>query len=274
MMPETGRIYQGDCLEVMRSWPDKCVDLVLTDPPYGVKRDKGFGGSQSFGGKVGKKIERRVYDDKWDSEIPPPEVFHEILRVSKHQMFFGGNFFAHLLPPSKHWIFWDKLQTMPTFGDGELIWTSFPKSSIKKYTFQFNGLLTASEDTREHPTQKPSELIGQLIRDYTEPDWVIGDCYIGSGTTALAAEQNGRKWVGIEIDPKYVAIAEARVAAEVAQGKLQGILESCPLIPILPGKSERMNTGHLFSDENGESSRTKATHLNYEKENHNEKDRN
>lgn len=220
MMPELNSIYHGDCLAVMKDWPDKCIDLMLTDPPYGVKRDKGFGGSQSFGGKSGKKIERRNYDDAWDSEIPPPDVFQEILRVSKHQMFFGGNFFAHLLPSSKHWIFWDKLQTMPTFGDGELIWTSFQKSSIKKYTFQFNGLLTASEDEREHPTQKPSELVGRLIRDYTEPDWVVGDCFSGSGTTAIAAEQNGRKWVAVEREQKYVDIGRARIEAERAQGKL------------------------------------------------------
>lgn len=140
--------------------------------------------------------------------------------MSKNQMFFGGNFFAHILPPSKHWIFWDKIQTMPTFGDGELIWTSFPKTSIKKYVFQFNGLLSDSNDVREHPTQKPSELIGMLIRDYTQEDWIIGDCYAGSGTTPLAAQENGRRWIAVEKEEKYVEIGRARVAAESAQEKL------------------------------------------------------
>ena len=220
MTPEFGRIYQGDCLEIMRGWPDKCVDLCLTDPPYGVGRDKGFEGFEGFGG-FGKPIKRRRFeDDNWDDSIPPPATFKEILRVSKHQMFFGGNFFAHVLPQSTHWIFWDKMQTMPTFGDGELIWTSFGKKSIKKYVFQFNGLLTQSKDEREHPTQKPSELVGKILLDYSAGESVILDCFAGSGTTLLAAERLGRKWVGIEREQKYCAIAQGRVDAERAQGKL------------------------------------------------------
>ena len=220
MIPELNKIYQGDCLEIMRGWPDKCFDLVLTDPPYGVGRDKGFEGFEGFGG-FGKPIARRRFeDDAWDDCIPSRETFNEILRVSKQQMFFGGNFFAHCLPQSTHWVFWDKIQTMPTFGDGELIWTSFPKKSIKKYVFQFNGLLTESKDKREHPTQKPSELVGRIISDYATPGQTIFDCFAGSGTTLLAAERLGFKWVGIEREPKYVAIAQSRVDAERAQGKL------------------------------------------------------
>ena len=220
MMPEMNKIYTGDCLEIMRGWPDKCVDLMLTDPPYGIGRDKGFEGFESFGG-FGKPIARRRYeDDAWDETIPPPETFKEILRVSKNQMFFGGNFFAHILPQARHWIFWDTLQTMPTCGDGELIWTSFKKKSIKKIQFQFNGLLSQSEDEREHPTQKPSELIGLLIREYAEEGHIIGDCFLGSGTTVLAAEKQGFKWIGVEREPKYVKIAQERIAAEQAQGKL------------------------------------------------------
>ena len=213
-----GKIHCGDCLPFMRELPDKCIDLCLCDPPYGIKRDKGFEGFGGFGG-FGKPIARRQYADTWDSKIPEKTIFQEIMRLSKNQMFFGGNFFAHILPPSTHWIFWDKCQTMPTFGDGELIWTSFPKKSIKKYIFEFNGLLSASEDRREHPTQKPTELIGWLLRDYSEPTDIIFDPYLGSGTTAVACEKLGRRWIGCEISPEYVKIAQARVDAERAQGK-------------------------------------------------------
>lgn len=217
MIPELNRIYQGDCLEIMRGWPDACVDLVVTDPPYGVGRDKGFEGFGGFGKPIAR---RRFEDDNWDESIPPPETFREIMRVSRNQIFFGGNFFAHLLPPSTHWIFWDKIQTMPTFGDGELIWTSFPRKSVKKITFQFNGLLSESKDKREHPTQKPSELVGRLLTEYAPTDAVILDCFSGSGTTLYAAERLGMKWIGIEREPKYCAIAQSRVDAERAQGKL------------------------------------------------------
>jgi len=215
-----GKVIQGDCLEVMGQMPDKCVDLVLTDPPYGINRDKGFGGSVGFRGS-GSSISRRNYDDVWDSNIPSKEVFSEIIRVSKNQILFGGNFFAHILPASTHWIFWDKIQTMPTFGDGELLWTSFTKKSIKKYIFQQNGLLSATNDgERFHPTQKPSELVGLIARDYTKGDAVILDCFLGSGTTAIACINSGRKWIGIEKEEKYCAIARKRIEAEQSQGKL------------------------------------------------------
>jgi len=214
-----GKVTQGDCLEVMQGMPDKCVDLVLTDPPYGIKRDKGFGGADGFGGN-GKPIPRNIYSDNWDYEIPSKEYFYEILRISKNTMIFGGNFFAHILPQSTHWIFWDKIQTMPTFGDGELIWTNFKKKSIKKYVFEFNGLLSASKDKREHPTQKPSELIEWLIRDYSSKDDIICDPYLGSGTTALACEKLGRRWIGIEKEDKYCTIARDRIKKEQDQLKL------------------------------------------------------
>ncbi len=227
-----GKVHNIDCLEFMRGLPDKCVDLVLTDPPYGVKRDKGFGGAVGFGG-TGKTIKRREYVDEWDSSIPDKEIFQHMIRISNNQMIFGGNYFAHILPPSTHWIFWDKNMTMPTFGDGELIWTSFKQKSVKKEFFQFNGLISDSADEREHPTQKPSELIKRLLRKYAvtgngergtgngeRGTGIIFDPFMGSGTTAVACESMGLPWFGCELEPKYVAIANKRIEAERAQLKL------------------------------------------------------
>ena len=214
-----GKVYLGDCLPFMRRLPDKCVDLVLTDPPYGVKRDKGFGGADGFGGN-GKAIKRREYEDEWDSDIPGKEVFDHIIRISKNQMIFGGNYFAHLLPRSTHWIFWDKNMTMPSFGDGELIWTSFPQKSVTKEFFQFNGLISDSKDVREHPTQKPSELIKRFLRKYTGTEAIVFDPYLGSGTTAVACECLGLKWFGCEISEVYCKIANKRIEAERNQLKL------------------------------------------------------
>ncbi len=126
-----GKLYHGDCLDVMKEMPDKSVDLVLTDPPYGVGRDKGFGGEgRGFGGKGQFRINVRQYEDTWDKERPSKECFDRLLKIGKLVMLFGGNFFADILPQGTHWIFWDKLQTMPTFGDGELIWTNSPRKSV------------------------------------------------------------------------------------------------------------------------------------------------
>jgi site-specific DNA-methyltransferase (adenine-specific)/modification methylase len=200
-------IYLGDCREVLPSLEP--VDLCLTDPPYGVNMDKGFGG---FGG-FGAPIERKQYNDSWDNVRPEKEVFDQIIKLSNTCLIFGGNFFADILPQSKHWIFWDKLQTMPTFGDGELIWTNVDRKSIKKIVREYNGLI-GKEPQRWHPTQKPLNLIRQLIELYSLTGTIL-DPFMGSGTTLRAAKDLGRKAIGIELEEKYAEIAAKRMSQEV-----------------------------------------------------------
>lgn len=204
------KIIQGDCLEVMRGMPDKCVDLVLTDPPYGIKMDKGFEGFGGFGEPIARK---RYEDDDWDSERPSKEYFDEMLRVGKTVLIFGGNYFADILPTSTHWLVWDKLNTMPTFSDCELIWTSSARKSVKKYTHLWNGLI-GKESFRVHPTQKPVELLKLLVNDYSEEGQTILDPFLGSGTTAVACKQLKRNFIGIEISQKYCDIAQQRLDAQ------------------------------------------------------------
>jgi DNA modification methylase len=198
----------------MKDIPDKSIDLVLTDPPYGIKRDKGFEGFEGFGGfgGFGEPIARRRYEnDNWDTKRPDKIYFDEILRIGKLVMIFGGNFFADILPQGTHWIFWDKLNTMPTFGDGELIWTNSDRKSVKKITREYNGLI-GKEETRKHPTQKPKNLIYKLIEDYLpDKNTTILDPFMGSGTTCVAAKELGRHFIGIEIEKKYCDIAERRL---------------------------------------------------------------
>ncbi len=210
------KIHCADCLDFMRRMPDECVDLVVTDPPYGIKRDKGFGG---FGG-FGKKIARRRYEENdWDNIRPSAECFFEILRISKAAIVCGGNFFADMLPQGKHWIFCDKLNTMPTFGDGELIWTNIKRMSVKKFTHEWNGLL-GKEQERYHPTQKPVALMIYLLQNYSKAGDIICDPYLGSGTTALAALKLNRHYIGIDISPEYCEIARERIRIENSQLKL------------------------------------------------------
>ena len=207
---EFGRLWHGDCaggLEHIKA------GLVLTDPPYGVGMDKGFEG---FGG-FGEPIARKQYKDSWDEKRPDKEVFDLILGASELALIFGGNFFADLLPISTHWIVWNKKNTMPTFGDAELIWTNSKRKSVKIFECEYNGLL-GKEGTRVHPTQKPVKLFINLIESYG--DGVVLDPYIGSGTTAIACERLNRKWVGMEISEKYCEIAAKRIEQEIKQLKL------------------------------------------------------
>lgn len=213
------KIICGDCIEVMRGMPDESVDLVVADPPYGIKRDKGFEGFEGFGG-FGKPIARRRYEEAdWDSKRPGIEYFEEMLRVSKNAIITGGNYFADLLPQGKHWVVWDKLNTMPTYGDCELIWTNVKRNSCKKFTLEWNGLL-GKEKARYHPTQKPLALMLYLVQTYSEKSNVILDPFIGSGTTAVAAIRSGRHYIGIDISPEYCGIARDRIRQEQAQLRL------------------------------------------------------
>lgn len=207
-MIELDTIVCGDCLELMKQIPDNSIDLVLTDPPYGIKRDKGFEG---FGG-FGKPIYRRTYTDSWDNNRPAKLVFDTIFLKAKKVLIFGGNYFADMLPKGEHWIFWDKLNTMPTFGDGELIYTNIDRHSVKKYTLEWNGLI-GKEEFRYHPTQKPLALMKYLILTYSNPGDLILDPFCGSGTTCVAAKELDRRFIGFDLEQKYVDITNKRLEA-------------------------------------------------------------
>lgn len=208
-------IAQGDCLDLMRQLSDKSVDLIVTDPPYGKKADKGTNG---FGSS-----KNRRYRGGWDTKIPPKEVFDEMFRVAKNLVIFGGNYFCHQLPPSNCWIFWDKkgdIAFQNPFADGELIYTTF-KKPVKKVVFRQQGFITDSKDERYHPTQKPSELVQKLIEMFSEEGDTILDPFIGSGTTAISAIRSGRHFIGFELDPDFCQVAEKRIEHE----KLMSILK-------------------------------------------------
>ena len=197
---EIDTIFNQDCLAGLKALPNKSIDLILTDPPYGKKADKGTNG---FGA-----AKNRRYAGGWDGMIPPPELFNEMFRVAKNLIIFGGNYFGHLLPPSNCWIFWDKkgdVAFQNPFADGELIYTTF-KKPVKRIVFKQQGFITDSKDKRYHPTQKPTELVQQLIEMFSEPGQLICDPFLGSGTTAVAAVKADRHYIGWEIDPDYFQI--------------------------------------------------------------------
>ncbi|MDI9370765.1 MAG: hypothetical protein QM446_07615, partial [Synergistota bacterium] len=102
------KLLLGDCLDVMREMPDKCVDLVLTDPPYGIGASSGTEihiSSKKWSGNHHSK--GNVILGEWDSSRPNINVFKEIKRVSKNWIIWGGNYFTDYLPPSSCWIVWD-----------------------------------------------------------------------------------------------------------------------------------------------------------------------
>ena len=180
-------------------------DAVVTDPPYGIKQAGGFSGAGGFS----KTIQRREYEGDWDDERPPRLAFEQMLRASACHIIWGGQYFADLLPAMGKWLWWDKCQTMPTFGDGELAWTTLSGKAPKKLVYSNNGLM-AKEKGRVHPTQKPVEVMRWCLSLAPKADTIL-DPYMGSGTTGVACVKLGRKFTGIELDPDYFDIACRRV---------------------------------------------------------------
>ena len=198
-------IYHGDCLEVAPSLGR--FDLVLTDPPYGIGLDRGMG----VGGKAGI-IPRnpRRYVGGWDKDIPADAILMAV-GMADYCIIWGGQYFAGFLPPMKKWIVWDKENTMPTYSDAELAWTTLPGVSLKMFRQSGNGLLAVEKD-RFHPTQKPVALMRWCIELAGEAH-AIFDPFMGSGTTA--AKQLNRRAVGIEKEERYCEIAAKRLAQGV-----------------------------------------------------------
>lgn len=200
-------LYHGDAGDILPSLPK--VDLLLTDPPYGIGKD---GQKRTTGGHGGRKAHEFM---GWDSERPSAKLFTLMLAVSQNQIIWGGNYFADLLPPSSGWIVWDKGQRINQ-SDGELAWTSFD-SALRIWLFNRVELLL---DGTQHPTQKPKKLIVRCIEfaDKRSAIETILDPFTGSGTSLKAAKDMGRRAIGIEIEEKYCEIAARRL--EVAQPAL------------------------------------------------------
>src|SRR5574344_1063821 len=183
-MLEVNKIYNADCLELMKQLPDKCIDLVLTDPPYGIG--------------ISSNPVRQMHDKKdWDANIPIDEYFKEIFRISKEQIIWGGNYFN--LPTSQGFLVWDKIQPYDfSLAMCEQAWSSYQKPA-KLFR---NSVL--KEKGKEHPTQKPVKLIEWCI-EYSKlaEGSLILDCFSGSGTTAIASFNKKMDFICIEKDYDY-----------------------------------------------------------------------
>lgn len=193
------KIINADCLDILRRLPDKCVDLLLTDPPYGIDYGGQLIKGEEYKTQTNKHGWRNFGNGEWDKERPSAEIFREMLRVSKNQIIWGGNYFADLLPASQGWFVWNKMQRNFSLADGELAWTSFDKA-LRIFDYSRGQ---ANQDEKIHPTQKPLKLIEWcLARGGVENDLVL-DCFSGSGTTAVACHNLHRRFICIEKDPEY-----------------------------------------------------------------------
>lgn len=207
------------------------IDLILTDPPYGI-------GIVKSNGKIGFGDGRLGFNNSNKSNIgtmPPPPIepnrafvpigIHKeiigddkpfnpepLLIYGKNQIIFGGNYFCNKLPESSCWIIWDKRIDIPSnnFADCEIAWTSFERPS-RIFRHLWSGLIREGERNEEmikrvHPTQKPVGLFKQILNEYSKENEIIMDLYGGSGSTLIACEQLNHKCYMMEIDPVYCSV--------------------------------------------------------------------
>lgn len=202
-------IYHGDCREILPSLPK--VDLVLTDPPYGIN----YKPRRSLG-KCKKWQSQRPFEPVTnDAEPFDPAMLLGYSRL----ILWGANHYASRLSDSGGWLVWDKkrgasLSQGFASSDAELAWTNIG-GMVRLFAFMWTGLCRDAEiGEHYHPTQKPRALMKWCIQIAGEAEMIL-DPFMGSGTTLRAAKDLGRKAIGIEIEERYCEIAANRLRQEV-----------------------------------------------------------
>jgi DNA modification methylase len=197
------RLACGDCLEVLPTLGP--VDAVVTDPPYGIGEDGGrFRGRKGGGHRILPKM-------NWDKKRPAGSTFTTLRCISNAQIFWGGNYFADVLPPKRGWLYWNK-KMGGDYSDGELAWTS-RDAVLRSFSY------CNKEHAKEHPTQKPVALMEWCL-GFVKDARTILDPFMGSGTTGVACAKLGRRFIGIELEPTYFDIACRRIEDAYKQADL------------------------------------------------------
>lgn len=214
------KITHADCMDVLKLLPDKSIELLLIDPPYGRDAAKK--------GRIGDDRIAKATNygsEDWDEKPLGQEYFDEFFRVSKHQIIFGANYFiTKINKDSPCWLFWDK-DNSGDFADGELAYTSF-KTPLRKIRWRWNGMLQQdmkNKEIRIHPTQKPVPLFEKILNDYYDrkSNGIVADFCSGSGSVAIACYNLGIPFICTEKNRKYYEDSVKRLKQAAAQIKLK-----------------------------------------------------
>lgn len=198
-------IYHGDCREIVPTLGS--FDLLLTDPPYGI-------GADNRGRALSRSVLANAKDygvTDWDSQRPETWIIECAISKCENWIIWGGNYFD--LPPCVGPLVWDK-ENSGDFADGEMAWNNLG-SALRIKRHLWNGMIRKGREHRDHPTQKPLEIMTWCISLAGDSAQTILDPFAGSGTTGRAAKDLGRKAVLIEREEKYCEIAARRMAQEV-----------------------------------------------------------
>lgn len=212
------KLFNDDCMNIMKNYPDNYFDLAIVDPPYGIN----FGEfNRTNKASDGKRYKANKYKNKdWDDAIPDDTYFTELFRVSQNQIVWGGNYFPCLWRYGcKGFVFWYKGNPVANFSDGELAWTSFDRVA-RQFDYRYYGNLEGKSQAANkiHPTQKPIALYKWIYKNYAKTEFRILDTHLGSGSNAIASYDFGiAEFVGVELDKEYFEDAKKRIENHMAQ---------------------------------------------------------
>lgn len=216
-------VFNMDCIEGMKQYPDKHFELAIVDPPYGINADKAQNKAAESRIKAQGKSKagrgwKQYKQTEWDNDIPNEIYWNELFRVSKNQIVWGGNYMTEFLKPSMGWIFWDKGQRDFSLADGELAWSSFDKA-IRVFDMSRGEALAKNneEGGRFHPTQKPTKLYKWILQNYANQGDKILDTHLGSGSSRIAAYDMDFEFTGFELDKDYFEASEKRFQQHIQQ---------------------------------------------------------
>src|SRR3990167_7849652 len=216
-------IYHGDNLDVLHEWEDlrtKSFDLLLTDPPYGLKRGHersrgGSGASRTLTGMFAGQPRpcRGDYgaDEGWDDELAH-EAVARARGICRHHIIFGCNYYD--LGPARCWLVWDKQNGDTDFADCELAWTNLDRA-VRRLFYRWNGMLqqpVRPKEPRIHPAQKPEPVMVWALGLAPDSVRTILDPFMGIGTSLVAAKRLGKQAVGIEQSERWCETAAKRLS--------------------------------------------------------------
>jgi len=215
----SSEVYLEDCLKALKRYADNHFDLAIVDPPYGIGFDRENPTMSAGVRKDGTKRKmaswsnpkEKGYTKKdWDKETPSEEYWKELMRVSKNQIVWGGNYFSDYLKPHGGWIVWEKgVPEGMSLSQAELAWNSC-LNSVRIVKVLWAGYKKADNEDRFHPTQKPVRLYDWILMNFAKPNDLILDTHLGSGSSRIAAYKGGFNFVGFEIDQEYYEKQEKR----------------------------------------------------------------
>lgn len=222
-------LYLGDCIEAMSLMPDSSVDLVLTDPPYKPSHTTGGATNSSLSKKWQGNIKAGNTIAGFDIRIKPKEWMPEIFRLLKDNgqayVFSNDKNMLDMLVAAKdagfnlsNILVWHKNNCTPNryyMKNGEFIIFLYKGAAVpirnlgSKTVVRFQNI---NGKQKNHPTEKPTDLLTYLIRNSSDVGDVIFDPFMGSGSTGVACVNTNRKFIGIELDKNYYNISYTRIS--------------------------------------------------------------